>query len=63
VQQKFATGLRLRRVKSTRESPSKRLFANTSCEFDAARRDAIKRVVAKYAYTAQHEGFVLRKIR
>jgi Family of unknown function (DUF5906) len=41
--------------------PKQTLIREHSPEFDAARREAIKRVVAKYAYTAQHEGFVLRK--
>jgi hypothetical protein len=43
------------------ESSNQKLVREGSPEFDAARREAIKRVVAKYAYTAQHEGFVLRK--
>jgi hypothetical protein len=41
-------------------NPGQTVIHEDSPEFDAARRDAIKRVVAKYAYTAQHEGIVLR---
>jgi hypothetical protein len=46
-----------RQAQSTRAEP---LIREGSPEFEAARREAIKRVVAKYAYTAQHEGIVLR---
>jgi hypothetical protein len=46
-----------RQAQSTRHEP---LIREGSTEFETARREAIKRVVAKYAYTAQHEGIVLR---
>jgi hypothetical protein len=42
------------------QRPRQSLIREGSAEFDAARREAIRRVVAKYAYTAQHEGIVLR---
>jgi hypothetical protein len=47
----------LRQAQATKREP---LLREGSPEFNAARGAALKRVVAKYAYTAQHEGIVLR---
>jgi hypothetical protein len=46
--------------KAQGRNPSQTVIHEDSPEFDAARREAIRRVVTKYAYTAQHEGIVLR---
>jgi hypothetical protein len=60
-----AAKIRRRAAAMAREAqarkPDQTLMREGSPEFDTARREAIKRVVAKYAYTAQHEGVVLRK--
>jgi hypothetical protein len=59
-----AAKMRHRAAAATHEAqalnPNQTIIREDSPEFDAARREAIRRVVAKYAYTAQHEGIVLR---
>jgi len=43
------------------QRPKPTVLKEDSPEFDAACREALKRVVAKYCYTAQQVGIVLRK--
>src|SRR5262249_47134427 len=65
MKQKSGAAKSRRRAAATARSAQARksdqtLIREDSAEFDNARRDAIKRVAEKYAYTAQTEGIVLR---